>query len=706
MDANELYRDSTVDGSPTAPDLLDRARYAEHLVKLLDRVADGDDSSVLALIGPWGSGKSSVLEMATAHLRSGGGEETWLIGECNPWAYADQESLILGFFAELRAALPKGDRWSETRMRIGEIGASASRLGKVGAFVRMDASGPVDAVTALIAGDNGAAAIRKRAIESLGGVGRPILMVLDDLDRLTPSELLMVFKLVRQVGRLPNVYYLLCYDEQTLLDVLKRTELVGGDIRRAQDYLEKMVQIRLDLPALRNPQITSLTDAAIDAVVRENGVRLDRPQTDRIGTAYHSHMKDRLSTPRAIRRFFAQVNAAYGAVGEDVDFVDFMLMTFVRTVEPAAYAMLHRHKDLLVEGGFTVPGYLENQKTPQERAKAWTDRLRGAGVAEADIAGLLKLLSLMFPPLDAAVSGSSVKRGDLEDIWRRLGVGHADFFDRYFSFGVPQEDIANSTVAEGLRQLSVGQPGDELAQLTASLRSDTDRVVRKVDAMLGSPEVNPGALLSLLVDVYEHVPEPIGFLNDGGRFGLASLGGKLLAALGAAADRDLLSGLGTSSTRMEFLAVAAERLPTSEPARVIVGQIIHTRLEAADALDGMPDELFNLIWPWGRTDLEGLRTWMRDRIESGTWPLAAVIARFVTVSWATGNGPPRRSIAQFSLKDVDAILGLPSVLAELADEIESATGDVDVFDADPTAENRLQYALGVLKTARDRGAGE
>ena len=75
-------------------------------------------------------------------------------------------------------------------------------------------------------------------------------MVLDDIDRLHAEELLMVFKLVRLVGRLPNVYYLLAYDEATVLAVITNTKLAGNDMDRARRYLEKMVQLRLVVPPI------------------------------------------------------------------------------------------------------------------------------------------------------------------------------------------------------------------------------------------------------------------------------------------------------------------------------------------------------------------------------------------------------------------------------------------------------------------------
>lgn len=210
MSEDRYFSDDPVDGSPEAPDLLGRHDYAGHLAKLLDAVRAQSESSVMALVGSWGSGKSSVLAMAIRELQTTSGSNGWLIAEFNPWMQSDLESLLAGFFAELREALPKDRKWKETRKKIGEFGKSVSPLGKLGSLVGVDGSEIAKAMSTLIGGDTSATATKKKAEEALRELRRPILMVVDDLDRLTPHELLLVFKLVRLVGRLPNVYYLLC----------------------------------------------------------------------------------------------------------------------------------------------------------------------------------------------------------------------------------------------------------------------------------------------------------------------------------------------------------------------------------------------------------------------------------------------------------------------------------------------------------------
>ena len=135
MASSSFFNDDPADGTTDAPDVLGRQPYAEHAVRMLRRVRQQSDSGVLALIGPWGSGKSSVLGMVTRLLQQPGQGEPWLIAELNPWMYPDLDSLATALFSEIRQCLPSDARWGETRKRLAAFGKAVSPLGAWGCWL-------------------------------------------------------------------------------------------------------------------------------------------------------------------------------------------------------------------------------------------------------------------------------------------------------------------------------------------------------------------------------------------------------------------------------------------------------------------------------------------------------------------------------------------------------------------------------------------
>lgn len=302
-------------------DELDRQRFSNHVIQVVNRVRQQSESSVIALIGPWGSGKSSLLEMITDSIDEVTRAEDpdapeWRVADFNPWIHSDPVSMYVGFYSELRSCLPGRRQWSEARESIGKWVQNAAPIGKLGGVARIDASSMLEKLAEKISGDTGAAAKKEKAEAALKECGVSILIVMDDLDRLTPEELLEVFKLIRLVGRLPNVYYLLSYDEKTLIDVLRRTDLAFGETSRANDYLEKIIQVRLDIPQLTSRQKLELADASLDIVRANSQVNLSEETLKSIAALWADTLSSRLTTPRTIRRFFAQVDASYITVAE------------------------------------------------------------------------------------------------------------------------------------------------------------------------------------------------------------------------------------------------------------------------------------------------------------------------------------------------------------------------------------------------------
>ena len=63
------------------------------------------------------------------------------------------------------------------------------------------------------------------------------VVIIDDIDRLTPDEALLVFRLVKSVGRLPNVMYLIAFDRELAEKAVKERYPSEGP-----HFLEKIIQ--------------------------------------------------------------------------------------------------------------------------------------------------------------------------------------------------------------------------------------------------------------------------------------------------------------------------------------------------------------------------------------------------------------------------------------------------------------------------------
>ena len=87
-----------------AQDQLDRKHFARELANRL-AVWNSDESLVLSLYGPWGSGKSSIKNMALEYLPRKDADSCPHIVEFNPRQISGQDQLTESFFHEIAVAL-------------------------------------------------------------------------------------------------------------------------------------------------------------------------------------------------------------------------------------------------------------------------------------------------------------------------------------------------------------------------------------------------------------------------------------------------------------------------------------------------------------------------------------------------------------------------------------------------------------------------
>ncbi|MEL6870048.1 MAG: P-loop NTPase fold protein, partial [Pseudomonadota bacterium] len=101
---------------------------------------------------------------------------------------------------------------------------------------------------------------RQAIIEDLRRTGRPIVVVIDDIDRLRDEDVRAVFQLVKAVADFERVSYLLAFDPKPVDKALSRNSN-SDDGRR---FREKIVQHSLALPSLKPSELKLFFEERID----------------------------------------------------------------------------------------------------------------------------------------------------------------------------------------------------------------------------------------------------------------------------------------------------------------------------------------------------------------------------------------------------------------------------------------------------------
>lgn len=408
-------------------DILGRAPFALELARAIDRLEVAKDGFVIAIIGEWGSGKSSVIELIIHYLRhiemerasqapvlddrvphprsidqleelseayekikdhvslmeaenknltyweatnrrkdflrwceteteADLAERYWridwaakkktIVVRFSPWLISGRAELAAGLLSELARSLeaPLGDEIKN---------AFAAILQRLSQFAPIAGAG-LDAATGLPLGkvlSLGVDTSSKFASQMTSGPtldelrnrlrgllarleDQQVLVVVDDLDRLVPTEALEMVSLVKSLGDLPNVIYLLSYDDVKLSELVERAIEIDGHA-----FLEKIIQYPVALPPLAEADLVQLLNNDVQELI---GV-LSPEDMQRLGEAWHFVLQHYLLNPRDVRRVINSYSVAISAVRDYTDPIDLLILELLKLQEPDLYWWIRRN---------------------------------------------------------------------------------------------------------------------------------------------------------------------------------------------------------------------------------------------------------------------------------------------------------------------------------------------------------------------------
>ncbi len=330
--------------------------------------------------------------------------------------------------------------------------------------------------------------------QTLADRDEDLLIVVDDIDRLTAEEIRLLFRLIKANVDFPRFIYLLLFDQEVVVKALNK---LSED--RGQAFLEKIVQVSFDIPVpawgdlaqLMHEEMLSTLAGSRDASSHWDETRWER---------MIDQLRPYLANVRAVRRLMNAFRFSFSLFVHrrafDANPEDLFGLEAIRLFEPALYARLFHNKRLLVKGERDYERIFAERRGDDEGARTVAKEKFLTAVVEDRRDGIASLLREIFPNSRWELSGT-----DSAQLLKGRRAAHPDYFERYFRLVVSEESLRRSEL------LAVFAAAADRNKLVQTLRSYVQR--DRLHLLLTE-------LTAHIEELHPHLPEVLAaFFNFG-----------------------------------------------------------------------------------------------------------------------------------------------------------------------------------------------
>ena len=421
-------------------DRLHRRQFAEHLAQSI-RSIDPRDGFVFALTGPWGSRKTTVLKFTEKLLRDHGetvnGPNPVVIVNFNAWWVSGSEKLLQDFFRQFRASIGRAEttkgeiaqELSSMSKSLAEYSAALEPLPYIGRFAAV-----VHRLGKLKAASEADPANLRRVVEDgLKKFGGRVVVFIDDIDRLTPDEVRLVFRIVKAVANFPRTIYVLAFDDVQVTKTLSKNEQDGGE------YVGKIVQLSLTLPAPDRPSLRRWFLGDLNKIFLGTPNQLaDKHENDFAANTIFRLVK----TPRHVVRFLNLLRATYPLVRGEVNVIDFLGVQALCLFTPEMHRFVADNKNVLCGES----DFISNESDEKTRARTYFQAALESATnsGREEFEATHAILDELFLAWSTAFDRVPLRS---DSVHQHCRVCDANAFDRYFFLGVPPGGFSEAEFA-------------------------------------------------------------------------------------------------------------------------------------------------------------------------------------------------------------------------------------------------------------------
>ena len=469
-------------------DRLGRSDFALLLARALSEYPEAR-SMVVALYGDVGSGKTSTLNLCFEALENLPPGERPLVVRFEPWWFSNTGDLLAQFFARLGDDLEKKGNLKGIRrkmIRYGgmlapALGGLADAFGGLGAgsaiggwFSRLSKSSEEKAAQKA----QDVHALRAEITKALAGFERRVVVVIDDIDRLSAVEIRDMFKVAKATADFPNTRYLLAFDRGIVTKALAEVQGTDGDA-----YLEKIVQVPFHLPEPAPGQLWAIARRGMEeiAAAQERVSERDLAEaSDTLDLLAHYGFGGFFGNMRQVNRLLDTLRLTLTSIAGEVRLSDLLVLETLRVVKPKVYDRLLEVRDLLL-GPSPSAGLSFMARSSRNAAEELDEATKEAAEAVADEASdgmaetVTEVLGHLFPRVGAAINRAAAYGPEFRYQWtheRRVCV--PELFRIATSWALPPSIIPYREVEELTSETDEASLREKLLAYDEDPREDVD----------------------------------------------------------------------------------------------------------------------------------------------------------------------------------------------------------------------------------------
>lgn len=364
-------------------DILKRNLFVKNLA---DSIISWDKmtSLVIGLYGKWGVGKTSILNLTEQRLKQN--PQSIEIIKFNPWGYSESDDLLTPFINQISAQLSKNKKnkkllhlikkynevlklfptkesiaktWSYILLLVDVFGINLFNkfpdfipklkywvlFGLALLAVLLFFSETVFNFISFRWHDKKTLSELKSNINDKLLSSKKMVVIIDDIDRLSSQEMRQIFRIVKNNADFKNTIYILSFDREVVEKVISVDNKLDGKL-----YIEKIVNVEYDITEppysiLRKYLLLQLEN--LIELLDDNEKKCFSEDNEKWSYIFNQISKN-ITTIREIKRYVNlmafKLNQFINNTSLEINLIDYFAIEFIRFKFPDYHTFIHNNK--------------------------------------------------------------------------------------------------------------------------------------------------------------------------------------------------------------------------------------------------------------------------------------------------------------------------------------------------------------------------